>query len=178
LEFAEKSAAAQGQLLSLPIFQQAGVLALYSPVRNEVETAGLLNAALAAGKTVCYPCVTGDDLNFYPVHGPADLHPGCFGIREPEVKMGRIDPATLDFLLVPGVAFDRSGYRLGYGRGYFDRFLTVNRLAAVTVGFCFDFQIVEKLPSEAHDQSVALLVSEKRIYSPLSLDDRVNHRLC
>ncbi len=166
-EIEAKSAAAQAQLLSLPAFQRAKMLALYSPIRNEVETDRLLTAALAAGKQVCYPCVFADELLFFQVQSPADLQVGCFGICEPDRQSIEIDSAQIELLLVPGVAFDRHGHRLGYGRGYFDRLLDDGCFAGLSVGFGYDFQIQERLPAEEHDQKVKLLVTDKGIFSPL-----------
>ncbi|WP_020676676.1 5-formyltetrahydrofolate cyclo-ligase [Geopsychrobacter electrodiphilus] len=169
LEIDAKSLFAQTLLLGLPVFRQARVLALYSPIRNEVATALLHKAALSAGKKVCYPRVNGDQLSYYEIHSLEDLGIGNFGVCEPAPLEGRVvDPVEIELLLVPGVAFDQRGYRLGYGRGYFDRFLSSNRFLGLSVGFCFHFQLVETLPVEEHDQGVALLVTNNGIYSPLS----------
>jgi len=177
-EVAAMSMSAQRLLLGMAAFQQAKVLALYSPIRNEVETALLLHKALTLGKTLCYPCVEGDRLAYYRIRTSADLRVGSFGVLEPEVQSDVVDAADIELLLIPGVAFDRRGHRLGYGRGYFDRFLMTSGFKGVGVGFCFEFQIVEKLPVEEHDQGVVLLVTNEQIYSPISSDNRVNHRLC
>ena len=166
-EIATGSAAAQMQLLSLPAFQHTKTLALYSPIRNEVETDNLLSVALAMGKQVCYPRVLGDELRFFQVCSLADLEVGCFGVSEPVDKSPEVDPGQIGLLLVPAVAFDRHGHRLGYGRGYFDRLLSDGCFDGLSVGFGYDFQIQDKLPAEEHDQKVALLVSDKEIYSPL-----------
>lgn len=161
------SVAAQETLLNLSAFQGAKKLALYSPIRNEVATGNLLLAALAADKQVCYPRVVGDDLLFFQIDSLDDLQIGSFGIGEPDRQSIEIDPASIDFLLLPGVAFDRHGFRLGYGRGYFDRLLCNGNFAGLRVGFCYDFQIVDNLPVDDHDQKVELLVTNKGIFSPL-----------
>ncbi len=166
-EIASGSAAAQMQVLSLPAFQHAKTLALYSPIRNEVETDSLLSAALAMDKQVCYPSVFENDLHFFQVRSLADLKVGRFGICEPIHRSREVDPGQIGLLLVPGIAFDRHGHRLGYGRGYFDRLLSDGCFGGLSVGFGYDFQIQDKLPAEEHDQKVALLVSDKEIYSPL-----------
>ncbi len=166
-EVQTRSAAAQSQLLALPAFQQAKTLAFYSPIRNEVETDGLLTAALAAGRQVCYPRVSADDLHFFQVRSTLDLQVGAFGIGEPGRQVAEIDPAQIDLLLVPGVAFDRYGHRLGYGRGYFDRLLTGSCFTGLSVGFAYDFQVQDMLPTEGHDQKLGLLVTDKEIFSPL-----------
>jgi len=166
-EVVARSAVAQAQVISLPAFQQAKTIALYSPIRNEVETDSLLTAALTVGKQVCYPCVFAGELRFFQVQSSTDLRVGCFGVCEPDRQSVEITPAQLELLLVPGVAFDRSGHRLGYGRGYFDRFFDGGCFTGLGVGFAYDFQIQDALPAEEHDQRVALLVTDKEIFSPL-----------
>lgn len=160
------SAAAQAQLLAHPAFMQARTLALYSPIRNEVETGGLLAAALTEGKRVCFPCVVDEHLYFYQVLAQEELQAGCFGVCEPDRRADEIDSGEIDLLLIPGVAFDRQGFRLGYGRGYFDRMLGNGNFSGLRVGFGYDFQLVDALPAEIHDQRIELLVTEKGIYSP------------
>ena len=162
-----RSAAAQAQLLALPAFLHAKTLAFYSPIRNEVETDALLTAALASGKQVCYPSVSADVVHFFQVQSLRELRVGSFGIREPDRQALEINPAQIDLLLVPGVAFDRFGHRLGYGRGYFDRLLADNCFTGLSVGFAYDFQIQAILPAEEHDQKLGLLVTDKEIFPPL-----------
>ncbi len=166
-EVIAKSSAAQAQFLSLPEFLRAKTLALYSPIRNEVETGSILTAVLARGNQVCYPRVVADELRFFQVESPVDLQVGRFGIGEPPHQANEVEPAQIELLLVPGIAFDRHGQRLGYGRGYFDRLLNGGCFAGLSVGFGYDFQIQDRLPAEAHDQRIALLVTDKEIYSPL-----------
>jgi 5-formyltetrahydrofolate cyclo-ligase len=166
-EIEVKSAAAQAHLLGLPAFQRAQTLALYSPIRNEVATDGLLTVALAAGRQVCYPCVCGDELRFFQVRSLDDLQLGSFGIGEPDRQLPEVDPALIELLLVPGVAFDRYGHRLGYGRGYFDRLLTAGSFAGLSIGLAYEFQIQDRLPAEEHDRKLGLLVTDREIFSPL-----------
>ena len=157
---------AQARLLELDAFRSAEVVALYSPIRNEVPTALLLHQALALGKTVCYPCVAGSDLHFFQVESEAEMQVGCFGICEPDRNGREIGPERIGLMLIPGVAFDRRGHRLGYGRGYFDRLLEGGRFGGLRIGFGYDFQLVERLPVEPHDQILDLLVTEKQVLTP------------
>ena len=86
---------------------------------------------------------------------------GRFGILEP-IELAKITYKSIDMVLVPGVIFDKNGYRLGYGLGYYDRFL--NKLPkAVKVGLCFDFQVMDKVPREEHDIPVDYIVTDKEI---------------
>ncbi len=152
---------AQQRFLQLPEFAAAGVLALYSPIRNEVFTEEVFHQARGLGKRVVYPRVQGDAMAFFEVADHDELQPGNFGVLEP----GGDQPVPieeLDLLLVPGVAFDLAGHRLGYGKGFYDRLLHRRALHCRLVGFCFEFQLLPVLPAEPHDVRMDLLVTEQR----------------
>lgn len=161
-----QSRAAQTRVLNLSAFNAADTLALYSPIRNEVDTRLLADAVLRDGKRLCFPCVDGETLRFYAVNSTTELQRGCFGVSEPQQAGGDVAAEQIDFLLVPGVAFDPLGHRLGYGRGFFDRFLHASGYSGCRVALGYDFQVVERLPAEEHDQVFDLLVTDKRIISP------------
>jgi 5-formyltetrahydrofolate cyclo-ligase len=155
------SHAAQVRLLETPEFAEAATLGLYSSVFNEVSTEELFHAARRLGKRVVYPRVCGELLEFVEVIRQSELKPGSFGILEPS-GAEVVPTAALDLLLVPGVAFDQKGYRLGYGKGFYDRSLhKVDRRPGL-VGLCFDFQLVAELPVETHDIGMDMLVTEAR----------------
>lgn len=154
----------QKNFLESVVFKTARVLALYSPVHNEVVTAGIAAAALKAGKKICYPRVDGRLLQFGEVSSPEELQSGQYGIPEPVVAADNLNLA-IDVVLVPGVAFDHQGHRLGYGHGFYDRFLMTVAADTLAVGLCYDFQICDKLPREPHDQRLDWLVTESSIIS-------------
>lgn len=155
-----RSLAAQRQLLSLPEFVAASTLALYCPTRNEVFTEEIFACACRVGKRVAYPRVRDAHLEFVAVTDPQALVPGAFGILEPAGE--DLVPITgLDLIVVPGVAFDREGHRLGYGKGFYDRALR-HVGSTVLVGLCFDFQLVDALPFEAHDVRMDMVVTDER----------------
>ena len=117
--------------------------------------------ALGAGKQLVYPRVDGETLVFEEVNDLSRLAPGAFGVLEP--RGGRaVAVDRIDVLLVPGVAFDRSGHRLGYGKGFYDRAIAKCSDNTVRVGFAYDFQVVDALPVGEHDQPVAALMTESR----------------
>ncbi len=155
-----RSLAAQRQLLALPEFEAASTLALYCPIRNEVFTEEIFACASRRGKRVAYPRVREAQMEFVAVADPSALVPGAFGILEPTGE-DLLPVAALDLIVVPGVAFDRGGHRLGYGKGFYDRALR-NASGAVLVGFCFDFQLVDALPAEAHDVRMDMVVTDER----------------
>ena len=147
----------QQKLLATEHYRQAKVIALYAPIHNEVLTNDLFDAALQDNKRVCFPRVEQNMLQFLQVDEESQLAPGAFGVDEPTgTKMVPID--EIDLVVVPGVAFDRSGYRLGYGQGYYDRAVG-SADNAVLAGLAFDFQIVDELPTEEHDVRLDLLVT-------------------
>jgi 5-formyltetrahydrofolate cyclo-ligase len=156
-----QSLLAQGQFLRLPEFAAATTLALYSPILNEVYTEEIFRQACARGKQVVYPRVEGASLEFFAVSGRDDLQVGNFGILEPKGTQP-VPVARIDLLLVPGVAFDLGGHRLGYGKGYYDRLLSGRAKGAKLVGFCFEFQLLSSLPAELHDVRMDLLVTDQR----------------
>jgi 5-formyltetrahydrofolate cyclo-ligase len=164
------SRAAQQALIGSPVFQDAACIALYSPTRGEVETAMLFSAARRAGKKVCYPRVVGERMVFIEVDDLASLGKGAFGLLEPQEGPG-VSVADLQLMVVPGVAFDRSGHRLGYGKGFYDRELHSVGFSGVLIGLCYGFQLLDRLPVEAHDVPVACLVSEQGLFFPLRSSD-------
>lgn len=152
----------QQRLLATSEFRAAESLALYSPVHNEVFTEELFHHAREQDKRVVYPRVRGDDLEFARVDRRDSLAHGAFGVLEP-TGAELAEPARLDLIVVPGVAFDRSGYRLGYGKGFYDRALHDTSGRTVRVGLCYDFQLVDVLPAEKHDIAMDLIVTEEHI---------------
>lgn len=157
-----KSLQAQARLMTSKEFTAAAIIALYQPVFNEVFTEAIFHGSRQAGKVVVYPRVRGTALEFVRVDELAGLVPGRFGILEP-VGTEQVAVASIDLMVVPGVAFDPGGHRLGYGKGFYDRALHAQPLGGVLVGLAFDFQIVPELPAESHDIPMDLLVTEERI---------------
>jgi 5-formyltetrahydrofolate cyclo-ligase len=160
------SLAIQQAFIESPEFAKAKVLALYAPVHNEVDTAGVLAAALAAQKKVLYPVVFGDSLLFRRVLTPDQLRKGAFGILEPAALCDAHDPCEADLIVLPGVAFDAMGRRIGYGKGYYDRALHPLEGKGKLIGFCYDFQVVDDIAGEPHDVKMDLLITEKRVVCP------------
>jgi 5-formyltetrahydrofolate cyclo-ligase len=148
--------------LSEEVFLNAKVLALYSEIHNEVSTGAVAERALELDKTLVYPRVKEEELEFVVVRDLDELTSGAFGVLEPQGQEV-LSPAVLDLVVVPGVVFDRKGHRLGYGRGYYDRVLSVCSQGCSKVGFAYDFQLVEKLPSVGHDEELSMLITEENV---------------
>ena len=139
-----------------PLLGDAKVILAYHSLPDEVDTHALLDELVAAGKTVLLPKVLDDatmELRRYT--GRASLCEGAFHIMEP---IGETFTAVdqIDLALIPGLAFDAQGHRLGRGKGYYDRFLSAFR--GKTIGVCFDFQKVAEVPVDAHDVAVDRVV--------------------
>jgi len=145
------------------LWQEARAVLFYAPLSGELDVWPLVVKALEAGKTVALPqfVATTDGYVACQVRDPdGDLASGQFGIREPARHCARMPLNQLDLVLVPGVAFDLHGRRLGRGKGYFDRLLTAVR--GTTCGVAFDEQIVSKVPVEPHDQHVNCILTPTR----------------
>jgi 5-formyltetrahydrofolate cyclo-ligase len=115
----------------------------------------LWELGLLKDRLVAYPRCNGESLTFSAVSNLQELHPGRFGIREPDPKR---TVQHLDAIVLPGLAFTRTGIRIGQGAGFYDRFLETPHARTVKVGVCFDFQVVANIPREEHDVNVDLLV--------------------
>ncbi len=162
---ASKSRAICRRLISDSAFVTASVVGLYWPFRNEVLTQPVFHEALAKRKRVGFPLVRVDErrIIYVSVDDESELSAGTYGIREPRLIPERvIPPEELDLLVVPGVAFDERGYRIGYGGGYFDRLLA-SGVTATRAATAFDMQIVVRVPHEPHDEKVDIIFTEDRI---------------
>lgn len=135
------------------LLSDSQTIALYHDVRGELKTGSLAERLLSMGKTLCYPRVSGDTISFYTVKDlDKDFVKGAYGIPEPCDSCTPVDASSIDMIVVPAVAFNDEGVRLGMGGGYYDRFCA--SCDAVTVGICYDFQINSSIPVEDHDLCV------------------------
>ena len=152
----------QERLLGSEFYRAARTVGLYCPIQNEVHTELLARRCLADAKQLFYPRVSGNDLDFVEVKSLAELAPGAFGILEPRGK-SPVPISAIDLLVVPGVAFDLHGHRLGYGRGYYDQALAGCSQDLERVGLAYEFQLVDRLPVDGHDCRLTGLVTEQRM---------------
>lgn len=158
------SLAAQHNLLSLDEYTAAECVALYAPAHNETDTALIMLDAFQAGKRVLYPAVCGHHMVFRHVERVEALQEGAFGILEPCPTGADHQADEADFIVVPGVAFDLTGHRIGYGKGFYDRFLQHPGRRAHLVGLCHDFQVVDGfVAADLHDIPMEFIVTETRI---------------
>ena len=156
-------------LVSLPGFQNARCIAMYSSLAEEAGTREMMIAALRQQKKIAVPKVYGRDMQLLRVCDvERDLAlQGAFGIMEPDPDL--CDPVPLDevdWFVVPGVAFDRFGSRVGFGAGYYDRLLPRKRPDAGVVGVAFDFQVVHALPAHEGDHPMDAVITDEAVYEP------------
>ncbi len=133
------------EVAELPEYRSAHIVMAFDSMVTEPETDGLFARLQRDGKVLVLPRIVGDRLE--PALVGTGTMPATWGIREPQGPP--VDPATIDLIIVPGVAFTAAGARLGHGKAYYDRFLPGTR--AFTVGACFAEQLVDELPLEPHD---------------------------
>jgi 5-formyltetrahydrofolate cyclo-ligase len=152
----------------LAIFREKRHFFMYCSYQSEVETMGLLQRCLQAGKTVSVPLTVPDRSRMLAVaitDPAADLALGYKGILEPmrhTAKEHAVSLACIDVAIIPGAVFDRCGHRLGYGGGYYDRFLAASP-RAVRIGLAFSLQVTEAIPVQSHDIPMDILITEQEI---------------
>ena len=154
------------RLIRLPELAVSGVVSGYAATQREVNIDAALTSLLATGTVVCLPAVNGSHLALRAVTDLGDLLPGWQDVREPHAGAPTLRPAAVDVLLVPGLAFDATGNRLGHGGGHFDRLLARVRRGAVVVGIALDEQVVATVPTAGHDHPVSVLVTPTRTIRP------------
>lgn len=154
-------------------YKKAKTILLYHPIKNEVDTIPLFSDSFKESlkkpsknspkKIFALPRIC-PKTNHIHLHQITDLHTlktGKFNIKEPTKLHKQIPRKKIDLVIVPGIAFDKKGYRIGFGKGYFDKLLKT--LSAHKIALAYDFQIIENVPAESHDKKVEMIVTEKRI---------------
>jgi 5-formyltetrahydrofolate cyclo-ligase len=143
-------------------FDSAKHVGAFFSVGTEINTYPILEGVLKEGKKLYLPRLVKDHshFDFIPVENFEHLAPGTMGIQEP-VGGHPVNPAELDLVLVPGLAFDLRGHRLGFGLGFYDRVLPRLKPGALTLGVGYGFQLVELLPQDPHDVPLKALLTEK-----------------
>jgi 5-formyltetrahydrofolate cyclo-ligase len=148
--------------LALDEYKEAPVVFAYIDCKNEVQTKKVIEQCWKDNKVVAVPKVFGDVMHFYTISSFADLEEGYFGIREP--KNTDREPIICEnaLMILPGVAFDLQRHRVGYGGGFYDKYLELHSNLK-KIAFAFEFQIYDKVPYESFDQQPEKVITEKRI---------------
>ena len=164
-ELSGKSSAICERLLALPQLQKAGLILSYMPTYDEADVGELNRRLVEAGKHVCYPVTAGGGLmSAYEPESPDAFAEKRYGILEPVIERSRqIEPADIDAIILPCVAFDHQLRRLGHGAGYYDRYLPLCK-KAVKIAAAFSLQELEEVICDSYDVPVDLVVTEEKIY--------------
>ena len=160
----EKSGLIFNKIISLSEYKNANIIGLYNSIGSEVNTSEMIEYFISDDKIVCLPRVFGDDLKFYRIYSLNDkFEKSKFNVLEPIIDSNNyIDVDKIDLLLVPGVCFDVYKNRLGYGKGYYDRYL--ENADVMKIGICYEEQIISKLPVSNNDVRLDKVITDKRTY--------------
>lgn len=162
-ETAVKNSAITEKLLSLAKVQSAELILPFVSAKGEVGTREFIARCFDAGKAVAVPrCIDGSNMEFCVIHTFDDLEKGMYGIDEPKeyCEVIKAENAENSVLIVPALCFDTKGYRLGYGKGYYDRF--ISRYSGFTVGVCYSEFITDDIPIDEYDRCVDIVITEKQ----------------
>ncbi len=162
----KKSNQIKNFLFSLPQFKKAKTILFYFDFRSEVKTKKMIEEALKKGKRILLPTTRKESkkLEISLIKNLSHLKPGAYGIMEPTGEDNNtISGKMVDLVIVPGCAFDKNGFRLGYGGGYYDKLLATLKGKIPLVGLAFECQIVRKIPRKSHDIPVDMIITEKRV---------------
>ena len=148
-------------------YREADVLLVYAAYKSEVNTGSLIRAAIEEGKKVYCPKVEGENMNFYRISSMDDLKEGYRGIREPEGEREKMftadDIQSRILMIMPGSVFDKEGNRIGYGKGYYDRYLKRGFSGIRTIGVCFACQMQERIPTDEYDRKADKVITEEHV---------------
>ena len=169
-ELNKKSTEIFNKLVSMDIYCRSKVIMCYMDFRNEVKTGEFIRASLEKGKRIAVPMIS-LDMNRAKAIIPCEIYnieyeleKGTLGILEPKNEFRRVlDPENIDMVIVPGIVFDLRKNRIGYGAGYYDRFLNSTGKDCFKVGVAFELQILNEIPAEAHDVRLDMIITEKRV---------------
>ena len=150
------------KIIGMDAFVKAKTIFVYMDCKGEVSTKPLIEAAWKLGKTVAAPRVHGENMTYYEIRSYEDVAPGYYDIPEPVTEKAVCDEQAL--LIVPGVGFDANRHRCGYGKGFYDRYLSAHT-EHTTIAVAFEFQMMEEVPADVHDIFPEYLITEERFFA-------------
>lgn len=162
-EIEDKSAKITLALFSCDALKNANTVMVYLANFNEVRTDKITQRLFQKGKRVVAPITDEENISLTPYlfTNEKELTKGAYGIKEPKRDF-RVEKSEIDAVIVPGIAFDENGNRMGFGKGYYDRFL--EDFCGIKIGICYDFQIIDAIPTNEHDIAMDYIISEENIY--------------
>ncbi len=153
----------QARLYKEKVWKKANTIGLTVSRKREIDTRNIISHAWSVGKRVAVPksCPDTSQMDFYVIDTFSQLEKGYVGLLEPIVALSkRIEKDSIDLLIVPGLVFDKKGFRIGYGGGYYDRFLQT--FTNETLALTLESQLVERVPHDIYDIPINRLITEKR----------------
>lgn len=161
-EVTEKSQSAAKIFLESEIYKNASSVMLYMPLGNEISTLEIISDAFGRGKDVLVPVTDSNtfDITACKITENTEFEKGVFSLTEPKDRLPFYS-SEIDVVLVPGIAFDRTGGRIGFGKGCYDKFL--KGIKAIKIGFCYDFQLVGNIEVDETDINMDFIITEKEI---------------
>lgn len=162
-EIYKKSADIFKNIINMGIFKNVKSVFTFVNYKSECDTSYIIDYCIANKIRIAVPKVNGERMDFYLIKSKADLLPGTFGILEPYTKEVVV-PDESSVIIMPGLVFDSKGNRIGYGGGYYDKYISIHNLG-IKVSICFDFQIIENniIKSESTDIKPDFIVTENRV---------------
>lgn len=161
-ELMRKSEKIKNNLFCLKEFANAETILFYVSKNKEVRTDDMIKQSIKMGKKTLVPYINKKSNEIIPskiINFDKELEMGSFGIREPKKMFRRpVNPEIIDMVIVPGIVFDRRGYRIGYGKGFYDKFLS--KIRCETIGLAYSFQIIDMIPNEEHDIPIKTIITE------------------
>lgn len=157
------------RLTALDLYKEADMIFAYSSIKNEISCDYLIEKAIADGKKVALPRVINSEDNdiemqFFYIDENAELESGFMGICEPEEDYSTLAvPSGKTLIVLPGIAFDRKFARIGYGKGFYDRYLSLYGENSQSVAVCYDFQLFDEIPSDEHDIPAGAIVTPTEV---------------
>ena len=166
-ELADKTKAVENRLFEFANFFESKIVLLYINNVNEVNTEQIIKKSLKLNKIVILPAIgtKNHEIKLLKIdNAETDLKIGSRGVLEPDAEKCKIVPVKcIDIAIIPGIALDEKGSRIGFGDGYYDRLIPKLPLTARKVGIAFEDQIIKQVPTESHDRHVDIIITEKRI---------------
>lgn len=152
------------RLLSSDLWNRSSSILVYYSFKDEVNTINIINRALRENKRVALPRCLDDKgtMEFYYINDLEDVEKGLYGIMEPKKNCLKVRDYSRSLCLVPGLGFDKNRHRIGYGKGYYDRFL--EGYEGLSVGLCYEEQIKDSLPLEQYDRKLDYVLTDKNLY--------------
>jgi len=152
-------------IVSLELYKNAECVIIYAATKGEIDLFPLFYKAKSDKKKVAFPrCFEERQMKFYEVSDLSELEKGKYGLLEPKITLPQREFKPTDLCIVPAIAYDKEGYRLGYGGGYYDVFLKY--FVGTSFGAVYDFLLFDRLPRHRNDKNVNLIVTERKVLTP------------